>query len=74
MVIINLLIDWIMVLKDMTNPGLIWIFSELKSLLCSVNQTENDKNILVLQQNDLNCPLDYALKQVFESRLILIPH
>ena len=45
-----------MVIKDMTNPGLIQIFSELKSYHRSVNKNENDKNISDLLQNNSACP------------------
>ena len=41
----------------MTNPGLIQILSELKSLLPFVNKYENDKNISgILLQNNSTCP------------------
>ena len=45
-----------MVKKDMTNPGLIQILSELKSKHRSVNKNENDKNISDLVQNNCTCP------------------
>ena len=47
----------------MTNPRLIQILSELKSLLRSVNKNENDKtfrNYYRTTQIVQKCPLDYV--------------